>query len=148
MIMDWIDQFNAIAWVMSNLLVAYIAAVLTLFVIGYFVLFDPGVTTAGKFVFRFALSLIGVIGLIAVSLFINPAEGRQWTEFPGDILWWRPTIRFVIYAYVAYTVTGLAILIGYRKWKPTRLRTALDYELVQTRPPILKNTKKKRNNKA
>ena len=144
MIMDWILQFNTIAWIMSNLLVAYIAAVLVVFVVGYYILFDPSVTTAGKFVFRFALSLIGVIGLIAVSLFIDPSHGRAWTEYPGDVLWWRPISRFVIYFYVAYTVTGLAILLGYRKWKPTRLRTALDYELVQTRPPLLKSEKKKR----
>jgi hypothetical protein len=125
---------NTAAWVMANLLVAYIAVVLIVFVLGYYLLFDPKATTAGRFVFRFALSLIGVIGLVVISLFVDPSVGRKWFEYPGDILDWRPLGRLVIYAYVSYTITGLAVLLGYRKWRPEYLRVAPDvHDLVKPR---------------
>lgn len=133
MIPVWLDSFNAIAWILSNILVAYIALALLVFVTGYFILFDPGATTAGKFVFRFAVSLLGVIGLIVISLFFDPSHGREWFSYPTDVLFWRPFIRLLAYGYVAYAVTALAILIAVRKWKPDLLRTALDRELLKER---------------
>lgn len=130
---DFFAVLNPVMWVVSNLLVAYIAVVLVVFVAGYWVLFDPRATTAGKFVFRFALSLIGVIGLVFISLFIDPRLGREWWVYPGDVLVWRPIARAVVYAYVAYTVTGLVVLLGVRKWAPHLLRTAPDRDLVKVR---------------
>jgi len=129
-----VHAYNTFAWVTSNLLVAYIALLLCVFVAGYQLLFDPSATTAGRFVFRFALSLIGVIGLVAISLFVDPQMGRRWFEYPGDVLAWRPTVRLLAYGYVAYTITGLAVLLGYRKWRPELLRTApADQDLVKPR---------------
>lgn len=130
---DWLSWINSSAWVFTNLLVAYIAVVLVVFVVAYYAWFDPRATTAGKYVFRFILSLIGVIGLVFVSLFVDPAMGRRWFEYPGDILWWRPLTRLIIYAYVAFTVTGLAVVVMLRKWKPSLLRTARDHDLVKPR---------------
>ncbi|CAN5425681.1 hypothetical protein BH09ACT9_BH09ACT9_00820 [soil metagenome] len=127
---------NSVIWVLSNLLVAYIAAALLVFVIAYPVFFDPGATTAGKFVLRFAASLIGVIGLVFVGLFIDPRIGALWWQFPGDIVWWRPTVRFAIFVYVAYTVSGLVGVLWLRKFRPHLLRIAPDDELpVKVRRP-------------
>ena len=133
MVPQWIHEFNSIAWIVSNVLVAYIAVVLVIFVIGYYALFDPKATTGGKFVFRFALSLIGVIGLVFISLFVDPRLGSAWYMYPGDVLLWRPLVRLIAYGYVAFTITGLAVLLVVRKWWPHKLRTAADLELVKDR---------------
>lgn len=140
MITDLTNLLNPFLWLFSNLLVAYIAVMLVVFVVGYVLLFDPSATTAGKFVFRFALSLVGVIGLVFISLFVDPRSGGHWSEFPGDIIWWRPALRFAAYAYVAYTVTGLAVLLWLRKYRPHLLRTAPDEVPVKVRQPKPKET--------
>jgi hypothetical protein len=119
-------ELNLFFWVGSNILIAYIAIALLLFVIAYPVLFDPGATTAGKLVLRFATSLIGVIGLVAISIFINPREGGAWFEYPGDVFWWRPGVRFAVYAYVAFSITSLVVLLWLRKFRPHLLHTAPD----------------------
>lgn len=129
----WSDEFNQFAWIFSNFLLAYIAIVLIVFTISYVILFDPKATTAGRFIFRFALSLVGIIGLSFIGVFIDPSPGRAVLQFPGDVLWWRPAIRLVGYGYVAFTVTGLCVLLYNRKWHPNRLRTILDREIVKTR---------------
>lgn len=133
MIPQWLQEFNTFAWVFSNVLVAYIAVVLVVFVVTYYVLFDPKATTAGKFVFRFALSLIGVIGLVFISLFIDPRMGREWYVYSGDVLWWRPSVRLVAYGYVAFTISSLVALLAVRKFRPEKLKTALDRDLVKPR---------------
>jgi hypothetical protein len=130
-----IDQFNPVAWIASNILVAYISILLIVFVIFYFIVFDPRATTAGRFIFRFIISLVGVIGLIFIGNYIDPEQGRAWYQFPGDILWWRPTVRLIVYTYVGYSVTALVVLLAIRKWWPQKLRTALDRDLVKTRRP-------------
>lgn len=131
--MEFLNFVNTIAWVTSNILVAYIAIVLFVFVIGYYVLFDPRATTAGRFVYRFAVSLVGVIGLVFISLFVDPVFGKEWYVFPEDIAFWRPLVRLAAYAYVAYSVTALTILLVIRKWWPQRLRTSRDHYLVKAR---------------
>lgn len=133
MIPQWVNDFNAGAWIASNILVLYIAVMLVVFVASYYILFDPRATTAGRFIFRFSVSLIGVIGLVFISLFIDPKHGHEWFSYPGDVLAWRPLIRLIAYAYVAYTVTGLTVLLVIRKWRPDRLRTARDRELITPR---------------
>lgn len=133
MIPAWLNELNAFAWVVSNALVAYIAVLLVVFVVTYYILFDPKATTAGKYIFRFFLSLFGVIGLIFISLFIDPRAGREWTVYPGDVLWWRPIVRLISYSYVAFTITSLSFLLAARKWRPSWLRTSLDHDLVKPR---------------
>jgi ABC-type transport system involved in cytochrome c biogenesis permease subunit len=128
-----VDKLNAIAWILSNLLIGYIALALVIFVIAYVILFDPKATTAGKYIFRFFVSLVGVIGLVFIATFVDPAQGREWNVYPGDILWWRPTVRLISYGYVACTVTGLSILLGVRKFRPDLLRTVHEKELVKPR---------------
>lgn len=135
----WSNELNAIntvAWVTSNLLVAYISMVLVIFVVGYFILFDPKATTAGKFIFRFFLSLFWIVGLVFVGIFVDPKVGREWFVYPGDVLFWRPLARLIGYGYIAYTITGLAILLGVRKWKPSLLRTSLDRDIVKPRKSL------------
>lgn len=131
---SWWDQVNTFAWVASNLLIGYIGIALIVFVVGYYLLFHPGATTAGKLIFRFALSLVGVIGLVFISLFINPREGAAWNLYPGDVYWWRPAARFIVYAYVSYTITSLTVLLAVRKWRPGLIQTAPDEDtLVKVR---------------
>lgn len=132
---DELNKYNAFTWIISNILVAYVSFALVLFVIAYYVLFNIKKTTAGRYVFKFFLSLFGIVGLIFISLFIDPTYGRQWNIYPGDVIWWRPTVRLVAYAYVSYTITSLAILLAVRKWRPDLLRTSNDRGIVETRKP-------------
>ncbi|PPI08243.1 hypothetical protein [Rathayibacter sp. AY1B8] len=115
---------NATFWILSNLLIAYIAAMLVIFGIAYPVFFDPLATTAGKFVLLFALSLIGVIGLVFIGLFIDPRNGVEWWQYPPDIYWWRPAVRLAVYTCVAFTITGLVVVLWLRKFRPQLLKTA------------------------
>jgi len=130
---------NAVLWVMSNMLVAYIALALLVFTIAYPILFDPGATTAGKLILRFAGSLIGVIGLVFISVFVDPRIGAQWFQFPGDVLWWRPALRFAAYAYVAYSITSLVVLLWLRKFRPKKLHTAPNESTI---PVVVRRPKK------
>lgn len=126
-------NWNTVAWVFTNVLVAYIAIMLVVFVLGYYILFNPKVTTAGRYIFRFFISLIAVIGLVFVSLFIDPRSNYMWFEYPQDTAFWRPTLRLAGYLYVAFSITSLAVLLIVRKWYPHKLRTSKDHDLVQTR---------------
>lgn len=139
--MDFINAWNTFAWVAANLLVGYIAIAVILFVIGYWILFDPRATTAGRNIFRFFVSLLLIIGLVFVGLFIDPHVDRPWFTYPGDVNPWRPTLRLLGYGYVAYTITSLAVLLVIRKWWPQKLRTALDKEIVKTRHEVDTETK-------
>lgn len=133
MIPSWLNELNAFAWVGSNVLVGYITVALVAFVIVYYALFDPKATTAGRFIFRFVVSLIGVIGLIFISLFIDPRAGTSWHIYPGDAVWWRPGLRFIVYGYVSYAITTLIALLVVRKWWPHLVATAEDKKLVRLR---------------
>lgn len=133
MIPEWLNQLNAIAWVASNISILYIGIALAVFVTMYYVLFDPSATTAGRFIFRFALSLLGVFLLIFVGIFVNPAAGRGLFVYSGDVYWWRPLLRFVVYAFVAFSITKLTIFLHIRKFYPEKLRTSKDLDLVQPR---------------
>lgn len=130
---EWLNQLNAIAWVASNITIIYVGIALIIFTVCYAVLFDPRATTGGKFIFRFALSLLGVVGLIFVGIFVNPAQGRSWFEYSGDTLWWRPTVRLIVYAFVAFAITNLTRFLWIRKFQPGKLRTAKDLDLVTPR---------------
>lgn len=127
------DVINTIAWIGANVLVAYISLAVVAFVVGYYVLFDPRATTAGKMIFRFMLSLVGVILLTFVGTFVDPSHNRSWFEYPDDVDIWRPIARIAIYGYVAYTITSLAVLLWIRKWKPHLVKKASDLNLVQPR---------------
>lgn len=133
MISDMLIQANPIFWVISNLLIVYIGIALVIFVIGYYTIYDPSSTTAGKLIFRFMLSLVGLVFLVFIGVWINPRGGNYWFHYPGDIFWWRPLVRLIVYGYIAYTITSLSVLLGLRKWKPYRLRIAPGEELVKPR---------------
>lgn len=131
--MDIIDVINPIAWVAANLILAYTALALVVFVVLYYALFDPKATTGGKFIFRFMLSLVGIIGLVFLGIFVDPPPTRGWGVYPDYVDWWRPLLRLLVYGYVAFTVTSLAVLLVLRKWFPHKLKTAPSQELVKVR---------------
>lgn len=126
------DVINAIAWIGANIIVAYIALVVVLFVVMYYIFFDPGATTAGKMIFRFMLSLVGVIGLVYIGIFIDPSRQGPF-QHAEDVAEWRPIIRLVVYAYVAFTITALAITLVMRKWFPQKVKKKQDLKLVKPR---------------
>ena len=130
----FIEVINPIAWVLSNVVLAYTAFVLVVFVIMYYALFDPKATTGGQLIFRFMVSLVGVVGLIFLGIFVDPAPDREWFIYPADYVdAWRPLVRFVVYGYVAFTATSLSVLLIKRKWFPHMLRIAPSQELVKPR---------------
>lgn len=131
--MDVVTAINTFLWVGSNLLLAYVAAIIVIFVIGYYVLFDPTATTGGKMIFRFMLSLVGIIALIVFGVFVDPATDRAWMSYPEDVDVYRPFLRFAVYSYVAFTITSLAVLLVVRKWKPEWVKKASDLNLVKPR---------------
>jgi len=119
---NWLNDFNTYAWVFSNVLVGIVAVLVVIFVFVYSILWDPKATTGGKLIFRFMVSLIGVIGLVAISLFLDPVSGREWYSYPGDVLIWRPTLRLIIYGYVAIKVVQLIVFLILRKFWPHKLK--------------------------
>lgn len=133
MVPDWLITINSIAWITANLLIAYIAVALLVFVILYVIIFDPKATTGGRLIFRFFVSLVGVMGLVFIGSFIDPVHGREWFVYPGDVIVWRPVVRLIVYGYVAFTVTSLVVLLIIRKWYPEKLRTVADQQLVKVR---------------
>lgn len=128
-----IELINSIAWIGSNVLVVYDAIVLVVFVICYYIFFDPGATTAGKMIFQFMLSLVGIVGLVALGIYIDPSEARVWYEYPDDIAPWRPIIRFAIWLYIAYTITSLSASLFLRKWQPHRVSKSSDVVILRLR---------------
>lgn len=138
---DPVELVNAIFWVFSNILVVYIAFALVVFTIGYFAIFDPYQTRGGGLIFRFTASLIGVIGLVVLSTFVDPPMGRSWLTYPNDVVWWRPALRFLVYLGVAYTITRLSIHLAISKWWPEKVRTYPD-ETTLVRPRKRKTNRK------
>ena len=128
-----LDVINTIAWIGSNLVLAYIAIVVILFVIMYYVFFDPKATTAGKMIFKFMLSLVGILLLVYIGVFINPAGEGPFSGPSEYVEEWRPVLRLVVYSYVAWTVTSLALALVLRKWFPHKVKKKADLNLVKPR---------------
>lgn len=131
--MDVLNVLNTVFWVGGNVLLLYISVALTLYVLAYFAIFDPRATTGGKLIFQFMLSLLGVIVLVFIGIFIDPAPDRGAFVYPPDVEPWRPFARFLIYGFVAYSITMLGILLVKRKWFPSKLKKASDLTLVTPR---------------
>ena len=132
-IVDFIEWINPTFWVVANLTLIYIGVLLLAFTILYPTLFDPSASAGGKVIFRFALSLSMVVGVIVAGIFIDPRHYLPWYEYPGDTIWWRPTIRLGAYLYVAYTITDLVRFLWKRKFHPETIKRAPDKELVKPR---------------
>lgn len=141
--MDVLHVLNSWLWVVGNVLLGYTSVVLVLFVITYFVIFDPRATTGGRLIFQFMLSLAGVLILVFIGIYIDPSSNSSWFELNPDVEWWRPFVRAVVYGFVAYAITSLAVLLVLRKWFPHKLTKASDFALVQPRHtgeiPIVKH---------
>lgn len=132
-IVDFLEWINPTFWVVANLTLIYIGVLMLAFTILYPTLFDPSATTGGKMIFRFSLSLTMVIAVIVAGIFIDPSHDLPWYEYPGDTIWWRPTIRLGAYLYVAYTITALVRFLWKRKFHPQMIKRAPDRELVKPR---------------
>ena len=130
---DWLNEINTIFWVSSNALVGYITIALYVFLVAYFVMFNPRKTTAGRLLFRLLFALGGVMTLVFVSVFIDNRPDEDWLTFPGDTLWWRPTLRIFGYLFLAYAVTALISFMVKVRWFPHRLKTPRDKELLRLR---------------
>jgi len=124
---------NSWLWVLGNVALAYSSIVLILFIVTYYFIFDPEATTGGRLIFQFMVSLAGVMTLVFIGIFVDPSVNSSWTTLNHSVDWWRPFPRFVIYAFVAYAITSLAILLILRKWYPHKLTKASDLTLVQPR---------------
>lgn len=125
---------NPVLWVVANVLLAYSGVALFVFVFGYLALFNPFLTTVGRYLFLFMVSLLGVTCLSFVGIFVDPAPDSVWYRYPTHMVeWWRPGLRFVVYSFVAITVSMLSVVLVYRKWFPHKLRTARDLELITPR---------------
>lgn len=139
------DPINNVAWVLSNILLAYTWVVLIIFLVAYLILFDPQATTGGQLIFRFMVSLVGVIILSYIGVFVDPAPDRAWFIYPGDdvVEPWRPIARLVVYSFVAFSITALSVLLVSRKWFPHKVKKASDLVLVKPRHtneiPIVKD---------
>lgn len=131
--MEVLDHINAFAWVAGNILLGYTAITLIVFLLSYWIIFDPRATTGGRLIFRFMTSLVGVVIIIFIGIFLDPAPDLDWYVYPPDVEPWRPLGRAVVYAYVAYTVSSLAVLLVLRKWFPDRVQKASDRNLVKVR---------------
>ena len=143
MIDSLLNVVNPIAWVIGNIFVAYDAIIVLIFVIGYIIIYDPRTTTAGKLILRFFVSLMGLIILVFIATYIDPATDRIWLELSNGVDAWRPVFRTIVYGYIGYSVTSLAVLLVIRKWWPDKVNTAPD--LVKPRHetneiPIVKNS--------
>lgn len=129
-----VNVINVVAWVVGNVILAYTAVALIGFLIAYYAIFDPSATTGGRLIFRFMLSLAGVIFLVFIGIFVDPSPDREWFMYPeGSVEWWRPLLRLVIYGFVAYSISSLAWLLAVRKWWPHKVTKASDINLVKVR---------------
>lgn len=119
---------NPVFWIFSNVLVAYISVVLLVFVVFYGTQFywwkKPHIdrvtgartwtrNSSGVSIFTFVTSLLGVIALVAISLFINPRQ--PWYEYPPDVFVWRPVLRAAVYLAVAIASTNL-LVVAVKRW--------------------------------
>ena len=131
---DVVNAINTVAWVLGNVVLAYTAFALIAFLIAYYTVFDPSATTGGRLIFRFMLSLAGVIVLVFVGIFVDPSPDQDWSRFPVEsVEWWRPLLRLAIYGFVAYSISSLAWLLAVRKWWPHKVKKASDINLVKVR---------------
>ena len=129
-----VNSVNTVAWVLGNVVLAYTEFALIAFLIAYYTIFDPSATTGGRLIFRFMLSLAGVIVLVFVGIFVDPSPNQAWFIFPEDsVEWWRPILRLAIYGFVAYSISSLAWLLAVRKWWPHKVKKASDINLVKVR---------------
>ena len=131
---DVVNAINTVAWVLGNMMLAYTAFALIIFIVAYYTIFDPSATTGGRLIFRFMLSLAGVIVLIFIGIFVDPSPNNQWTTFPIEsVEWWRPLLRLSVYCFVAYSISSLAWFLAVRKWWPEKVKKASDINLVKVR---------------
>ena len=113
---------NQWLWAASNLTILYIFVAGILFLAAYTILFNPSLTTAGKFIWRTVLSLIVLTFLDFLRVYVDPA--RPWYEMRDDMAEWRPAATFAINVFVAYNFTMLAAFVIRRRFKPARVKTA------------------------
>ena len=126
------DVFITIAMIASTGLLWYVTIALLIFVVGYYVFFDPRATTAGKQLFRFMVSLAGIFFLTAVGGFVRPLFKNEDGSYTGFATFWA-ALAVLICLYVAFTITTLSVSLVMRKWFPSRVKKVSDLTLLKPR---------------
>lgn len=128
-----VEFINNLMLLTGRILVGYISFAIVVFVIAYYILFDPSATTAGKFVFRFMLSLVGVIMLSFVGTFVNPSTSGYYRSIPPpDVFSWMTLLRIIVYGYVAFAITSLAVILAAYRWWPHKIKVK-SFDFVEPR---------------
>ncbi|AWN03252.1 hypothetical protein PBI_CAMILLE_5 [Microbacterium phage Camille] len=117
------EVITDVLWIVDNLLANVASFGIITAAIAYYTLFDPRATTAGRMVFRFMVSLAGVIALSLV------AEAFGATK---DTTWWV-ALAMIVYGYLVYTIIALLTFMVIRKWKPSRVKKKADLNLMKPR---------------
>lgn len=129
-----LSAFEDALWVGGNILGLLIFFSAAIFSVLYRIWFDPRTTTAGYLIGQAILAVAGFGLLTVLGVFVNGAT--DWWDRPGYVEWWRPGIRLIIYALIAYTFARLVVLLYLRKFRPERLKTRPDETtLVRVRHP-------------
>ncbi len=100
-----IEYINPALWIVANLQLVYLSGALVAWVAGYGLGFRWWTTPAGRQVFAFTASLLGVVGLVFIGTFVNPQ--RPWWEAPPEVFEWRPILRYAVYLAVSITLTRM-----------------------------------------
>lgn len=122
--MSLFPEINQAVWLLGNLALIYAGVGVLIFVLAYYILFDPKSTTAGKLVFRFFVSLLGLLFLVIIGIFIDHPPSRPWWALGENVAPWRPPLRALVYVYISYSITSLAVLLVRRKWWPSTVKTS------------------------
>ena len=118
-----LDVINDVLWFVVNVLAFVASVTIVVATIAYYAFFDPRATTAGKMIFRFMVSLSGVIVIGAVAKLTGVTE---------ETTWWL-ILALLVYAYLAFTVISLAVFLAIRKWKPQKFKKKSDVNVVKPR---------------
>jgi hypothetical protein len=121
---------NDILWGISNALVFYVSFAIVIFTGFYGLFFKWWQRWAGVSVFIDRTAIVGVIALIFIGVFVDPQRG--FWEAPDDVLSWRPVVRVIVYASVAFAVT-FQFTVALRRWIHTK-PIEIDVD-PRTRPP-------------
>lgn len=126
---------NEFLWPLANVLVVYVTLALLTFCIGYPILFNPRASTTGRGILRFAISLLGVMVLVFVSLFVDPRDDVPWWVLPVGVDVWRPVVRVVVYGFASYAVTALGVTLHLRRFRP---RPPVDEQPSENTAPVVR----------
>jgi hypothetical protein len=125
-------EWNTILWVVGNLTALSIAVSALAFSVLYRLFFNPRLTSAGASIERAVFSVAGFGVLAVIGLFLDGSV--DWWILPEHTAWWRPTLRMVVYGYIAYAFGHLVYTLVVYRFFPRRVK-ARPFD-VMTRSPV------------